>query len=121
MIHLPTIRIDSRAARAAATATLLLLAATGAKAQGTSGNDTSPAATPAVTAPSAHGQAAASAGIQHAGAGHDAKPRRAAAPRREGDLGRAPFGTGSRRHDASDAGAPSAKPKGDPGGAAGTR
>ncbi|KQM69022.1 hypothetical protein [Xylophilus sp. Leaf220] len=117
MIHLPTIRIDSRTAHAAAATLLLLIAATGANAQGASGNDSPPA----VTAPSAPGQGAASAGTQHAGAGHDARPRRAAAPRREGDLGRAPFGTGSRRHDASDAGVPSAKPKGDPGGAAGTR
>ena len=113
MIHLPT--ICTRTLHAAV-ATLFLLA-TGAGAQGTSGNGTPPAA----MAPSAHGHPAVAAGTQHAGAGHEATPRKAAPSKREGDLGRAPFGTGSRRHDASDAGTPSAKPKGDPGGTAGTR
>ncbi|MCS4510348.1 hypothetical protein [Xylophilus ampelinus] len=114
MIHLPTIRI--RAAHVAVT-TLVFLAA-GAAAQGTSGDGSPQGA----TAPSAHDHPAAVAGgTPHAGAGHDGRPRKAAAPKREGDLGRAPFGTGGRRHDASDAGAPSPKPKGDSGGTAGTR
>ncbi len=117
MTHLPT--IHARAARATAAAlTLTLGFATGAGAQvaTTSGNA------------SPHGAAAAPV-HQNRGAGtdavavgkHDAAARRADSPKRDGDLGRAPFGTGSRRHDASAAGTPSAKPKGDADGAAGTR
>ncbi|MFE8644507.1 hypothetical protein ACFX58_05410 [Sphingomonas sp. NCPPB 2930] len=117
MTHLPT--IHARAARAAAAAlTLTLVLAAGAGAQGTT---TSGTASPhgAAEAPVHQNRGAGTNAV--AGGKHDAAAKRAGSPKRDGDLGRAPFGTGSRRHDASAAGAPSAKPKGDADGAAGTR
>ena len=113
------------AARTAA-ATVFSLLAAGAGAQGVAGNGngTPPGATTTserenpATVPGGH--AASAAGGKHGG-GMPAARSKSAATAREGDLGRAPFGTGSRRHNAAAAGTPSAPPKGEAGGTAGTR
>lgn len=115
MTHPTTICIG---AVRATTAALLLFAAS-AGAQGTSGSAAGTAADTAAAPKREH--PSTTAANRHAASTHDAGQKKTAMPKRDGDFGRAPFGTGGRRHDASNAGAPSAKPQGESTGTAGTR
>ena len=125
MTKSPISTLRAGAVRAGAAAAFLVIAAqAGAQGAGGSGNGAPvEAATPPGREESATTAVGSTdtAGRKQPVATHAAQKNPAVVPKRDGELGRAPFGTGSRKPNPAEAGAPSPKPSSDAEGATGTR